>query len=348
MQRFRRRALTLALTVGALAGCAPDAPPTTLPPSPSASPADPGASATPTWPSATPTAPDSVAPSGSAEASTDPSASLLRGPLTEPGAAERVVSLLMEHGGRHPAVKVDITADQASVTLLLPDRQVRTYQWQVGAVSQVDSDVQDIDQQTFDPLIFNLSDVGDLFRTAVALGGSSSRQELQIVEYNNGQVLMTVTTRPESATVFFRPDATPINQLTFDTVADLSEAMRDTVNGHPLVYAMGLTPQQGFWCDYAGNEEGTIVRATRHAKLPVYMATRREAAPKPFASSQVSPSAIEEVLDRLHSEFGVHARDLTLTINMSDQRSTPTMRFTFQNKVVVTDLNGYDITDWIN
>ena len=49
-------------------------------------------------------------------------------------------------------------------------------------------------------------------------------QNLQIVEYNEGTVLMTVSTKPESRTVFFRRDGSVVNHIDFATPTGMTEA----------------------------------------------------------------------------------------------------------------------------
>ncbi len=131
--------------------------------------------------------------------------------LTRPGRAQAAVAKLAQQAGTLPIIKVDLSATTASLSAV-KDGKVVAWQWEDGVVTPTDSDIEYVEQASFTPADFALGDLGSLFRTAAQISGSSSNQGLQIVDYNAGQVLMTVTTRPESMPVFFRRDGTAITE----------------------------------------------------------------------------------------------------------------------------------------
>lgn len=269
--------------------------------------------------------------------------------MTDPGVASRVVKLIMAEHPTYAVVKVDITASSVVMNFLTPQRSIRAYAWQGNSVVPVDSDVADIAQATFDPREFNIADVGALFAAAVKLGASSSQPELQIVEYNPGEVLMTVTTRPESATVFFRKDGSPITQPDYATAVGLEEGLRDAVNGRTKIYAVGIQPGgTAVWVDAPGSAEGTIDRRTRQPKLPAYTSVRSESMQWPtFDPAAIEPAQITQRIATIRATWRLSLDEpITVTIDGHLQRSAPTITYAFNGQTVVTDLLGTDITAW--
>ncbi|MDO4785243.1 MAG: hypothetical protein Q3997_09200 [Propionibacteriaceae bacterium] len=266
--------------------------------------------------------------------------------LTSPGAARTVVEEIMAASGEKNAVKVDISQSTATISFITTDKRIKTYSWVEGKAKPVDSDVADVRQASFYPLDFDISDVGELFRVAESLGTSNSSPQLQIVEHDPGQILMSVTTRPESATVFFRADATPIRHVDFETTPGLTEGIKDATYGRPRVIALGYSPGSGVWSDEAGLPEGTISRRTRSEKLPSYTASRKESSTlAPFDPTLVDPAVIGQSRSNIRFEHGVPL-DVPISVVADNryQRDTPTITYTFGQQTVVTDLAGTDIT----
>lgn len=256
----------------------------------------------------------------------------------------------MAETGESHAVKVDVSAKSATISFLTESSTIKTYSWVNGRVVPVDSDVENVKQASFNPKDFNLSDVGAMFEAAESLGASDSSPQLQIVEHDSGQVLMTVTTRPESATVFFRPDASPIRHVDFETPEGLAEGVRDAVGDRPLVLEVGYVPETGVWADAVGPEEGTLVRRRRQEKLPPYSASRKEASTlKPFDPSALDAAVIGQTKAHLRLR---HRLSLDIPIRVvADNRyqwSTPTITYSFDGHTVVTDLAGIEITDRVS
>lgn len=285
----------------------------------------------------TTTSPSPSAPSSSASATID---------YTAPGEAESVLKQLASlAGSTDRLLRIVITKDTAELSVLR-DKQAVTYRAQNGELAEADdSDLQYVGQSTFSLADFNLADVGLLFRQAADLSGSDAAQELQIVDYNNQQVLMTVTTNPESLTVFFQPDGTPVEKLDFTTEAGLRQGIKDVVGDKSRVLALGTLLGAGLYADTPGPDDTT--NRTSHRPVPgVDGWPQREAevrrvrpvGRRPRRRRRRDQAAAEP--HRQPEEAGVQ-----VTIDMRDERLHPTMRFQIGNKTIVTDLAGNDITD---
>jgi len=263
--------------------------------------------------------------------------------LTQPGAAQRVVKLLVAKAGTNLAIRLAITDTTASMTFVKDDKAV-TIGWQDGAVSLEDSDVTYVGQAIFAVDSFNLADVGQMFAEAAALTGSDAKQELQINEYNTGRVLMTVTTSPESQTIFFRQDATIINWLSFSATAGVAEALRDVATGTNVI-AVGLN-DQGLYAD-ARVDSSTIERIVRPAKLPAYSALRSASSDlTAFNPSVLNAATLASLLsDKAPTLTGNADATATWVIDTRDNLGAPTIRLTVGLTTRVYNLAGTDITD---
>lgn len=269
--------------------------------------------------------------------------------MTEPGVASRIVKEIMAGHPTYSVVKVDIAETTVEISFLTPERAIKAFAWRDGGIVEVESDVADISQATFDPREYNISDVGALFETAADLGASASQPELQIVEYTPGEVLMAVTTTPESATVFFKRDGSPIRHLDFTRPRDLSRGLSDALNGAVEVYAIAYLPTDGVVVDTQGDQDGTIQRRTRQAKLPAYDTIRAEPMSWPlFLAEDVDIDVINEKITEIRAEYGLPVdAQVAVVVDGHWQRSGPTITYTFLGQTVVTDLAGVDITEWV-
>ena len=226
----------------------------------------------------------------------------------------------------------------------IEDDKALTLGWQDGVISTVDSDVTYVGQAVFSVDSFNLADVGKMFAQAAALTGSSAKQELQINEYNTGRVLMTVTTSPESQTIFFRQDATIINWLDFSNPADIAEALRDVATGSDVI-TVGLN-DQGLYAD-ARVDSSTIERIVRPAKLPAYSALRSASSDlTAFNPSVLNAATLASLLsDKAPTLTGNADAAATWVIDTRDNLGAPTTRLTVGLTTRVYNLAGTDITD---
>lgn len=231
----------------------------------------------------------------SAPAVSSASASATSQSLLKPGAARSAVDELVAAAGTHQAVKVDISATEASLSIVR-NGQPLTWAWTDGVVGRAQSDIANVNQASFDPDTFNLDNVGELFQVAAQVSGSKQNQQLQIVEYNQGQVLMTVTTNPESATVFFRPDGTLVHSLDFTTAEGISEALRDCLGSATQAGVIGYRPDSGLYVELPGDQQGVITVVTRPKSLPRWAASEKGTLPQPFDVSLVNPAVIANII----------------------------------------------------
>jgi len=266
-------------------------------------------------------------------------------PLSEPGAADGAVQALIAKAGTNLAIRLAITDTTASMTYVQDEKAV-TLGWQDGVVAPEDSDITYVGQAIFAVDSFNLSNVGAMFAQAAALTGSSTKQELQINEYNTGRVLMTVTTTPESQTIFFRQDATVINWLQFNTTDGVAEALRDVATGTDVI-AVGLN-EQGLYAD-AMVDNSTIERVVRPAKLPAYSALRTGSSDlKAFDPSILDAATLASMLsEKAPAIAGNPDATATWVIDTRDNLGAPTIRLSVGLTTRVYDLAGNDITDQV-
>jgi len=264
-------------------------------------------------------------------------------PLSQPGQAAAAVKALVAKAGTSLAIRVAITDTTASMTYVADDKAV-TLGWQSGVVAPEDSDITYVGQAIFDVDSFNLADVGAMFTQAAALTNSDNKQELQINEYNTGRVLMTVTTTPESQTIFFRQDATIINWLQFNTATGVAEALRDVDTGTDVI-AIGLN-DQGLYAD-AKVDSSTIERIVRPAKLPAYTAMRNASSDlTTFDPSTLDAGVLASLLsDKAPALAGTANPSATWVVDTRDNLGAPTIRLTVGLTTRVYDLAGNDITD---
>ena len=305
----------------------------------------PGLPGSPTPTSAPPSASPSPTPSPSFTGSPLPDTYFpldftVAAPLVD-GSAGEVVTELHRVAGGLPVLKVDVTADAATLSALLPDLSVATYQWRDGAISRVDSDVQYFEQATFDPKDFPVESVGRMFDIA-DLRGVRGDLVLQIVDYRDGQVLMTVTSRPESETVFFRQDGTAVAVLGMTSVADITSGIEEVIGEDVEAYAVGFNATRGYWADLPDAEDGVVLNRARVGAVPVFE-TRRNDSPTvaTFDPSLIQPAALAKAVALSQSS---PEEQCDVVIDMSLQRSAPVVKVDCQGEVHYADLEGRDMT----
>jgi hypothetical protein len=260
--------------------------------------------------------------------------------LLLPGAAREALAVLQAQAGNAPILQVTVRAEQASLTYLnTKTEEATTLVWEDGKWWEKDSGVLYVEQATFHLSDFNLEDVGAMFAAAATISGSSADQQLQINEYNEGRVLMTVTTSPESVTVFFRPDATLIRGLDFIVKADVAEALRDTCNDVAVI-AVGLG-QQGFWADVRRDTD-TIERFIRPAGLPTYSSLRNQSSNlTAFDPAVIDPAVVASLLNRLPALVADNPQaTIEFTADTRDGVPVPKLYFTLGFTTLVYDLAG--------
>lgn len=261
--------------------------------------------------------------------------------LTQPGVAHALVTELLATAGARRAVMVTVAERDASVAVV-KNGQAQTWAYRQGRIQQVESDINYVAQATFDPDEFDLSDVGALFRAARAVSGSDARPELQVVDYSGGSVAMTVSTNPESRTVFFHPDGTLLPTLDFTSAWGLEAGHADAVGPRGVAQAVGFGSALGVYLDTPATTAGTVVRRQRTARTPVIVTSRTEQSTlRAFDSGLVRPAVVWAVLERLH-EDGSFTLDQAWSCVADDRAGTGTPRlyFTVGARSFVTDLLG--------
>lgn len=284
--------------------------------------------------------------------------------LTQDGNARIAVDELAARAGDRPVIRVTVNAFEATLTYLEPkaaplpvktpsasaptDYEAMSLGWVGGTIEELDSDVAYIQQTTFNPAEFNLEALARMFQDAAAVSGSSSQQELQINEYNQGRVLMTVTTNPETSTVFFRHDASLISRLDFSTEQGLGEGLRDAVDGAEQVIAVGLLPDNGGLFVDVIAEEGVVDRRIRQSTLPMFSSGRKQSTTSAvtFDPGLISPAVIAQQTTSLPTlQQAEPDASVLFTIAVDPRLGAPVITFNVAGTTVITDLAGNDLTE---
>lgn len=274
-----------------------------------------------------------------------PSASVPQRDFLEPGEATSIIRELVSAAGTINAIKAEISVHTASLNIV-SGMTAATYAWRDGKIGKVDSDTEFIGQAIFDPRDYNVSNIAGMFEIAAQLSKSSTEQQLQIVEYADRAVYMTVTTNPESQTVFFRRDGSLVSHVDLTTLNGIREAYEDVVGSKNYVNAMGILPNQGgMYVDVAVLD--TIVRTVRQPRFPPRTATRREdTSLAPFDPKLVKPTIIATSLLKIceKNNSSTPAPGWSLTIDARDKTPEPRMYFSVGGEQTVMTLEGVDVT----
>ena len=254
-----------------------------------------------------------------------------------------MVRKLIAKAGTAQLIQVEITTEWASITVV-KDNQPEAWAWRDNTIKQVDSDVAYVEQRIFSIDDFNISDVGGLFRAASGISGSQSSQELQIVDSSSGEVFMSVSTNPESRTVFFYPNGALLPTLDFSTEGGIRDGLADVIGPRSMALSIGVQSSLGAWLDLPGSTSTTI-RRLRTATVPVTINERAQRPELvPFRVARVRPEAIWQVLAHARQR-GAFDGGTRWQVVVEDRARTgvPRMYFTIGNSSLVTDLNGQEI-----
>lgn len=320
-----------------VAGCAPPqgTPPVAQSPTPIAS----AISPTPS-PQATRTSPE---PSRSATRTPEPTPSLpvtftIDTPLIDGGAAT-VVAKLHELSGFRPALKLDISEEEVTLVVLDRDKTARGYRWRDGIIEAAETDVQYLRQTIFWPTDFALNNLRVIFDNAALLGTSSSGQNLQVVEYHPGQVLMSVTTTPESATIFFRPDGSVFRSLNTTSVTDIRDGIAAVTEATHRVYSLGFNLDLGYWSELPVADDSTE-RRSRMENRPTYFSQRTGTSSlEPFDPDVVDPVALAKSIASFSTDEGC-----AVEIDNRFERVQPVVTYQCDGETHYSDLQGRDMT----
>ncbi len=293
-------------------------------------------------PSAVPS-PTGAEPSGSTTRPTEPSPSLptvfdVATPLIDGGAAT-VVAKLHELSGLRPALKLDISEEEVTLVVLDRNRTARGYRWRDGVITAAETDVQYLGQTIFWPTSFALDNLRLIFDNAALLGTSTSGQNLQVVEYRPGKVLMSVTTTPESDTIFFHPDGSVFRSLDTTSVADIRQGIAAVTEGTSQVYSIGFNSQLGYWSELPVGDDTTERRA-RMANRPTFVSQRTGASSlETFNPDMVDPAALAQTIASHSGEGGC-----AVEIDNRFGRVQPVVVYQCGGETYYSDLQGRDLT----
>lgn len=261
--------------------------------------------------------------------------------FTAPGDGVAIIRKLIDAaGGNGKPIMVQVSRTEATVAMLVGS-QVQAWGFRGGTIKQVPTDITNVEQATFDINDFNLADVGALFRTAASVSGSDSQQTLQIVDYSAGEVLMSVSTNPESRTVFFRADGSLVSTLDFHTKSGIEEGLTDAIGAKRQVIRVGIQSDGGAFVDYVG-PNNTTMRRQRPARFPASTAARSDAPSLPeFEPSVVDSAVIWQVLTELRAKDEFNGQTLwSVSIEDRDKTGEPKMYFTVGGTSFVRTLKG--------
>lgn len=257
------------------------------------------------------------------------------------GGAQRVVERLWVVAGRWPAIKLDVTPHQVVLVVVDADNAARAYRWRDDLIERVDSDVRNSRQTAFDPTIYPLRDLRRIFDIASLMGANGQEPMLQVAEYRGGDIYLSVTTRPETGTVFFRPDGTAVRRLGVTSQADITEGLEQVLQGQHRVLAVGFSAERGYWSDVPA-EEGQVQRRTRKQNLPLFSSLRSDNTDlEPFSPRLVNPTAVVKFL----ANHRVGDETCSVEVDNRHKRVQPVIRYDCEGRVRWSDMAGRDMTD---
>lgn len=262
--------------------------------------------------------------------------------LTRPGAAKRAVDELCTKAGDVDIVRVKITDKAARLTYVDDWLRPVSLKWENGIITEVDEGTDTVVSSSFDPKDFNIGDVGQMFRQAGRIAGSYEHQELQITEYSDAKILMTVSTNPESMTVFFRPDASVIAPLNYLVPEGIHAGLAEAIDKAPLILGAKISAAE-LWVDLKAGP-AHIERRIRKNGVPAYHTQRSQQTDnEEFDPSLIDPQAILTKVQHMATVSPAHEMpDWTVSIK-KPLDSKVELRYEVDGKVLITDLEGNEI-----
>jgi len=266
--------------------------------------------------------------------------------LFVPGRAREVVDALTAAANGRPVVRLVLDRTQARLTYVDQGDRPQSFVWSAGEITPSDDGNDLVAAASFDPSGFDLDDVVSLFDQAEQISGSSGKQELQISEYDHGQTLITITTTPESTTVFFTAQGDLIPRLDLKDEDDLAQGLADVMLDRLFVVAIGVKDADQIWADVVASP-GVMERRIRGSKVPMYLSQRHETT----SAHQFDPSVIDmSVLARLvRTAPGIlgkpSADQVTITVQQPKDASEPRIYIDVDGDQLVTDLQGSPVSE---
>ena len=217
-----------------------------------------------------------------------------------------------------------------------------TLRWRANQITPADSDIQYLGQTTFRPTDYPLGNINDLFDTATRMGATGMEKIMQIVEQRSGEVYLTVTTIPETKTVFFEKDGTPVRNLGYTSVADLTDGLAAVIAGSRAATQIGFGPNTGYWIDLPAYN-GITERRIRSAALPVYTTRIKEASSlTPFDPTQLDALVLARSIQKFNS--GSKA-ECEIEVDNRYRQKTPIIRYDCGGEVHFAAPDGTEYTE---
>lgn len=258
------------------------------------------------------------------------------------GGAKQIVRRMMEITNNRPALKLDVSTSEVTLTVLDTTQKPFTLRWRANQITPADSDIQYLGQTTFRPTDYPLGNINDLFDTATRMGATGMEKIMQIVEQRSGEVYLTVTTIPETKTVFFEKDGTPVRNLGYTSVADLTDGLAAVIAGSRAATQIGFGPNTGYWIDLPANN-GITERRIRSAALPVYTTRIKEASSlTPFDPTQLDALVLARSIQKFNSGSKAECK---IEVDNRYRQKTPIIRYDCGSKVHFTAPDGTEYTE---
>ena len=258
--------------------------------------------------------------------------------FTVPGAAADMVGQLMAAAGSTHVVNVELTQSEAHVSIVV-GQDVLTYAYRDAQISQIDSDIAYVGQAIFDPRGFALDNLGDLFTQAQVISGSDQGQQLQIVDYNDGAIYMSVTTNPDTVPVFFTTSGVLIRPLDPTDLSDLTSELTEVVG--PSAVRVGVSSDGSVYADLPAGP-AQVLRVVRTSRFPVRTQLKSDSSqPAPFDSSTITPGMVQYILVRASAHLDKPLSDgFDLVISRTGEDREPTALVTMGLKTTHLTLTG--------
>jgi hypothetical protein len=260
--------------------------------------------------------------------------------VTGPGQARDVLDALVAAAGSAHAIKAEFGTDWATLTVVIGDTAA-TWAYRNGAVAAAETDTAYVGQAIFDPRDYAPANLAALFQTAAQQSGSDKDQRLQIAEYSDGRVFLSVVTNPESSPVFFRADGSLIAPLDFTTAAGLAEGLADVTAGLREVLAVGLDGASGALYSLHRDAAGTVTRTVRLPGVPVHDAVgSADAGLAAFDPARIDAAALAELIARLPALTGAEPGQFSFAIDRRGGAWTPSVYLTAGGQTIKATLAG--------
>ncbi|MSS45214.1 hypothetical protein FYJ43_03950 [Cutibacterium sp. WCA-380-WT-3A] len=255
-----------------------------------------------------------------------------------------IINELIAASGNGPVTKVDITKTALSITVQIGGSP-SLWTWQNGKIDSSATQSTQTASRPFDPDDFAVEKVPQILRKAADMSGSHMNQNLQIVEYNQGTVLMTVSTKPESRTVFFRPDGSVINHIDFASYPGMAEALDDATADATRIAQVSYQPDKAVMVDTPTQTPGIIVRRTRSADMPAWAVQRKGDASTTFSPALLKPRVIVSIMQLTAAKANRKPSEMGWTISQDSTLDQPILRIDINGVTRAFDANGTDVTD---